>query len=362
MNKEPLLTSNFVSVWLTNFFLQAGRALLVPILPLYLKGLGANDGLIGLIMGGSFLFGVFVRPPIGRALDLRSKKKILFVGLSLAFCSSIGYMFLNSLWSIFIVRLLYTTGLTISGLTLITLVSEVIPQSRRGEGYGFFGTTHNFALAMAASAAPFLLNKYSFFVVFLSCSSLSLFPLIFQLKIKEVRVKEEIDSKKESGFIEKKALLPSFALFFGVFNRNSFNVFYPLFAASLGLNPGTFFSVMALALILSRFTIARVSDRYGRVVVIIPAYLVIILSTITIAFSSSHLPILIASAVYGLANGALISTLDALLIDRVEIHRRGTALAMFENSRGIAAVVSPVVLGVIAQAFGYDKAFLTSFQ
>lgn len=89
-------------------------------------------------------------------------------------------------------------------------------------------------------------------------------------------------------WFEKSVLPVAGSVFFLFVAYGGITTFVPLFAKSLHVNSGTFFLVFAAALALSRPLSGKLSDRFGEMVVILPA-LVVTVGALTVLSLSTGL-------------------------------------------------------------------------
>jgi MFS family permease len=90
-------------------------------------------------------------------------------------------------------------------------------------------------------------------------------------------------------------------------------------------NKGLFFMVFTLSSLLIRFVAGKVSDRYGRTLILKISLALLLISLLWIALANSSL--MCASAVYGVASGMLSPSVTAWTIDLSKPGQRGKAVA-----------------------------------
>ena len=82
-----------------------------------------------------------------------------------------------------------------------------------------------------------------------------------------------------------------------------------------------------IASVLIRFVAGKLSDNYGRVIVLKAALLLLTFSLILVGAANSTLSLLVASVVYGIATGILSPANNAWTIDLSLPEHRGKAVA-----------------------------------
>jgi MFS family permease len=106
--------------------------------------------------------------------------------------------------------------------------------------------------------------------------------------------------------------------------------FIPLIATSRGLdNPGLFYTVYAVAMLIVRAKAGEISDRRGRAIVILPGMLCAALAMMILGGTSGPIGVLVGAAAMGVGFGTVQPALMALTTDRVTAGERGKAMGTF---------------------------------
>jgi MFS family permease len=139
------------------------------------------------------------------------------------------------------------------------------------------------------------------------------------------------------------------------------HAFISIFAQSRGVqNPGFYFMVQAIALLVSRAFTGRLADQYGRGIAIIPG--VILMGAALALLPWAHgLSYFIASAsLFGLGFGSAQPATMALLIDRVRPEQRGLATSTYFTGFDVGISIGSILLGVVSQYWGFGIMWLIS--
>lgn len=122
------------------------------------KMLGADESQVGYIIGVYTLSALAIRPLAGYALDSLGRKKIYLLALA-TFGLLIGtYYFATSLVLLLVLRLIHglSWGVTTTGGG--TIVADILPSQRRGEGVGYFGLSMTLAMAIGPGIGLWLMG------------------------------------------------------------------------------------------------------------------------------------------------------------------------------------------------------------
>jgi MFS family permease len=132
------------------------------------------------------------------------------------------------------------------------------------------------------------------------------------------------------------------------------NAFISIFAQSRGIqNPGFYFMVQAIALLVSRMFAGRLADQYGRAIVIIPGIILMAVALALLPLAHGFLYFVISASLFGIGFGSAQPATMALLIDRVRPEQRGLATGTYFMGFDAGISLGSILLGVVSQHCGF---------
>lgn len=357
MKNEKLFTRNFVLTTLSTFVLFTSFYFLLVTLPLYILKIGGSESEIGLIIGVFTISAVLLRPHLGREVDRRGRKNVLLAGLLVFLLSMLLYTYTTSVASLLLLRVLHGIGWGAATTAATTLIADIAPVYRRGEAMGVFGIAANVAMAIGPALSFMLLYAPGFAdfqTLFLIAAVIALGALLLVLPVSET-----IIVRPKSPLFSREAFFPSALMFTITITYGSIVSFLPLFTQKQGItNPGIFFTVFAITLILIRVVAGKLSDIRGRRSVIIPGMVSVTLGLWVLSAASSLWIFLAAALFYGVGFGMVHPTLMALLVDRVDEKGRGAAMGTFTAAFDLGIGAGSILLGVVLQFAGFTVMYL----
>ncbi|GAB6617027.1 MULTISPECIES: MFS transporter [Bacillus] len=361
VKREPLWTKEFVALILANLCMFLGFQMLIPTLPVYVKEIGGTSSNIGFVVGMFTVAALFVRPLTGNALQKFSKKIILMIGTAICLLAMGSYLFASTIFLLLAVRILHGAGFGITTTTYGTVVSDLIPQARRGEGMGYFGLSGTIAMALGPLIGLWLMQTYNFTILFLCALSCTIVSLILtkllQIK-KSPQPPQQTSGTFLDGFIERKALLPSLLILCITLMYGGIGSFITLFATEVGIaDISLFFLFNALAIAVTRPFSGKLYDAKGHAFVIIPGVIITFAGIILLSYTTTIPSLIIAAACYGSGFGAIQPALQAWMIDRVAPHRRGVATATFFSAFDLGIGAGAIIFGFIAHFTNYATVY-----
>jgi MFS family permease len=139
--------------------------------------------------------------------------------------------------------------------------------------------------------------------------------------------------------------------------------FFPLYAIDQGvgfIGIGLFFTVYALSMGGVRPIIGVLSDRIGRVAVIVPFALISGLGVASFAVLGDLAGFMVIGAMLGAGMGAAQSTLSALSVDTIKPRLRGQAVAVGGTFTVLGISLGSMSMGPILLAGGYSATFIVT--
>lgn len=314
--------------------------------------LGGTSTQIGLIIGLFAFMSMLLRPPTGWIIDRRGNMPVLIAGMAIFLLASVGYALTRSVTAILSLRVFHGIGMALFPTAATVVVAELAPLPKRGEAMGWFGIANSVGLVLGPAAGMAVAGRMGYPMLFFVAGGTALLGLVCILMLPRIgRPSGWTGSVRWRDFFSRAAVLPSVLLLFLCVPYGMMVAFIPIIGAGRGLgNPGTIYTVFALAILLVRAKAGKISDQRGRAAVIIPGLLVAALAFAVLGVTSGPIGVLVGAAIYGLAFGSVQPALMALTADRVPPEERGKAMGTFytawEFGISAGATGSGVLLGV----------------
>ncbi|MBP1697931.1 MAG: transporter [Deltaproteobacteria bacterium] len=356
---RKILTRDFILVFFAQFTFIFVYHILIPTLPIYLSRLGSKETEIGVLIGSFSFSSLVLRPFIGRALLRISEKYFMITGALLFALTSLAYLLASPFWPFLVVRIFQGIGLAFFNTAVFTLISNISPGIHRGQSLSYFFLAQNISLALAPSFGMFLIDEFSFTVLFLVCLGVSLFSLFIANKLGRRQVLQLEDSSTEDGFFIHRKVLPSSIIsFFFYFIWGALCTFFPLYAIQNEVaNPGLFFTAIAIILILGRAFGGKVLDLYRIERVILYFLTLCVISMTILAFSKTLLMFILVGVIWGIGAALLNPAVMAHTLDRAGSYR-GPAMGTYTAFSDFGLSLGPVIMGIIIPWTGYSIMFL----
>jgi MFS family permease len=356
-SEERLLTSDFVFATLANFANSFGVQMLVATMPVYVLSLGGSQTDAGLIGGAVAFSALFFRPFIGWLTDAWRRRPLVLIGTSCYGLASVVYLLAGSIPVLVLGRVVHGFGLSCYTTAANAYLADIAPPRRRAEAMGMFAATQDIGLITGPAIGFALVGLIGFQRLFYFSASLAFTAFVISLFARERRQKWAVVRRPWSprtGIVAIDALpIAWIALCMGM-GFGPVNAFIAIFAQSRGIeNPGFYFTVQAIALLVSRTFAGRLADRHGRAYVIVPGIILMAtaLALLPLAYDFPHF--VISASLFGLGFGSAQPATMALLIDRVKPDQRGLAASTYFTGFDVGISTGAFALGMVSENWGF---------
>jgi len=335
---------------------------LIGVLPEFIAEIGGSPFAIGVIVSAFAIVPLLTRPFVGRFADRGHRVRMMLIGVATLVLSLALMTLSQDIWSLFLLRVAQGIGLSMFPTAAGSMVAELSPLPRRGEGVGYFGMSTSIAQMIFPALGVWLLSLWSFDVVFLVAAATAAFTLLVVSTFSEPETDAPASDQKPGGELLPRATIFPMAVFMTVtFSFGAATAFLPLLndERSLG-NVGLYFLVNGAVSVIIRPTAGRISDRHGRAVIMAPALVAAALGMIVLALADTTELMLLSGALGGFGLAGVHTGAFALSLDRVRDSQRGSATAIFQWAWDIGGLAAGPALGVVASTVSTAATFWTA--
>ncbi|MBO5742163.1 MAG: MFS transporter, partial [Bacteroidaceae bacterium] len=369
--KERLVTPSYLLIIAANFLQFFGFWLLIPVLPFYLQEVfDADKTSIGAILSCYTIAALCMRPFSGYLLDTFSRKPLYLLAYFLFTAMFGGYMLAGTLTLFILFRIIHGFSFGMVTVSGNTIVIDIMPSSRRGEGLGYYGLANNIAMSIGPMTGLFL-HDASIGYTTIFCCSLGACMLGF-LCAYLVKTPHKAPVKREpislDRFILLKGIPAGISLLLLSIPYGMTTNYVAMYAKQIGITTSTgfFFTLMAIGMAVSRLFSGKLVDK-GMITQVIQAgmYLVCIcffgLSAcgwVIEWFQEATLVIFyLIALLLGIGFGTMFPAYNTLFVNLAPNSQRGTATSTYLTSWDVGIGIGMVVGGYIAEISTFKMAY-----
>ncbi|OAF07736.1 hypothetical protein AYJ54_16650 [Bradyrhizobium centrolobii] len=342
-----------------------------PVLPTFAANLGASPEFIGVIVAASTITGIFFKLPSGALSDVLGRKRMMVIGALFFAAPPFLYPSVQEPWSLLALRFVHGFATAIFSPVASAYVAS-LTESGRGARLGWFSSAND----IGATAGPLIGGVVLYFtasysLTYLLVGALGVIGLLLVLRLPDVDslpVKAKTLGARAAefrqGLVEVLRTPPIFVaagieaiMYLGY---GAFLGFLPLYAKHVGRNDAEIafiFGVQLALAVVSKPIAGSLSDRVGRIPVIIIG-LLLCASALPLMFRSENLMVfLLVAPLLGLGVGAVTPVTNALAADLASDRRLGAAMGVFGTVLDIGEAAGPMLAGFLIGGLGYAATF-----
>ena len=370
---DPQRQRSLMILFVAGLLFWSSMTTLLPTLPLYINYIGGTKQQIGLVMG-CFAVGLLLSRFFFFLLaDTRSRKLVLIIGTTVAAIAPIGYLVINSIPLLMLLRAFH--GISIAGVTIgySALVADLAPPGRRGELIGYMSLAAPIGMGIGPAMGGFLAEATGYVPLFIVCSALGVISLFCASFVWEPhsmvgKNQVEINSDSSGEFAQQKfwqilgrrrVWVPTFVMLMVGLMFGTIVTFLPLFIqeSNIDLNSGLFYTVIAIASFTVRIFTGQASDRFGRGVFISIGLVCYFLCMLSLWTANSSNEILLAAIFEGSAAGLVIPIMITLMTDRCLPDQRGKFFCLCIGGFDLGLALAGPCFGLVAEQLSYRGMF-----
>ena len=370
--KDRLVTPGYCFILAANFLLYFGFWLLIPVLPFYLSEIfNAGNSTIGIILSCYTVAALCIRPFSGYFLDSFARKPLYLLAYFIFMTMFAGYIIAGSLGLFILFRIIHGVSFGMVTVGGNTVVIDIMPSSRRGEGLGYYGLSNNIAMAVGPMSGLFLHDAGMSYTTIFCCSLGSCIAGFICASLVKTPYKPPVKREPISldRFILLKGIPAGISLLLLSIPYGMTTNYVAMYAKEIGINAttGFFFTFMAVGMAISRIFSGKIVDK-GKITQVISAGLYIVVFSFfllsacvyIINWNSMACGIIFfaVALLLGVGFGIMFPAYNTLFVNLAPNNQRGTATSTYLTSWDVGIGIGMLTGGYIAEVSTFDKAYL----
>jgi DHA1 family multidrug resistance protein-like MFS transporter len=343
-----------------------------PVLPLFIRALDVPMGTVGFIAAASTLVGIVVSLPAGVLSDIIGRRRVILIAAIVFASAPFLYLLVSLPWHLVIVRIYHGFATAILGPVAMAAVADTFDE-RRGERMGWYSSATMVGRFLAPFVGGALIFGNDFRWVYLATGAIGILALIAAIRLPLStttsnsiggalrRGRNEIWSDIKTILTHRGILATSAVEAVQYFAFGCLEVFLPIFldeqAGFSTIQIGSLFTIQVIVATLTKPITGRLSDKCGRVPVIVAGLLLGGITMAFITYSYNYLLLAVLIGLFGLGLATVTASTAALVADLSRSSSHGGALGILSSVMDIGHSAGPMVGGILISALNYKKAF-----
>jgi MFS family permease len=354
-----------------SFFVAVGFGIISPTLPLFARSFGVSHAQVGAIIS-AFAFARFATGLVsGKLVDKFGERLVYSFGIGFVSLTSFAAGFAQNYEQLLVFRAVGGFGSSMFSVAAGSILIRAVDDDHRARAQSLYNGT--FLVGMMAGPvvggalsgfslrAPLII--YGFLLIISSSSG------AFLLRNSALAAKPTAKQERETITLRSALALKPYRIALFISFCSAWVLFgmsrsiLPLFMVEeINVSPSfmgfgfTITTIVNGALLLKA---GKLSDIKGRRFSAVTGTSFLTLFILAIAFTTQPWMFIAASVIVGFG-GAFLSTTPSAIVGDVLEGKGGQVIGLFQMSGDAGAMIAPVVLGAIADGYGFRPAFLVS--
>ena len=337
-----------------------GLFIVLPVLSLYALNLeGANEFLVGLIVGVYAISQMIFQVPFGALSDKIGRKKALTIGLLIFVVGSIVCALASEIYTMLFGRFLQGVGAV--GAVATAMISDFVAEENRSKAMAIMGAFIGLSFTLSMVLGPLLARSYGLSSLFYLSAALSLLcvVLLYTVVPKEIKVSAKAQ-KVPFGklFLQKDYMIINFTSFMQkMLTSIAFLVIPIVLVREYGYESSELYKVYALGAVLGFLAMGlagALGDGKGlSKVILIAGTLLFAITYAIFALSFTKFLFVVGIAIFFIGFNLHEPIMQSTATKFVKSSQKGTALGIFNSFGYFGSFVGGAVGGYIMHAFDF---------
>jgi MFS family permease len=343
-----------------------------PVLPLFAGSLGIPDKTLGFVAAASTIVGILVSFPAATLSDFIGRRRLLLIAAFVFATAPFGYLLVTNVWSLVLVRMYHGLATAILGPIAMAAVADTY-STGRGERMAWYSSATMVGRFLAPLLGGALIFGSDYHWVYLVDGLLGVLALCAALLVKfpqkaapvVKREKRNIGKEVIAIVTHRGILSTSLVEAVQYFAYGAVETYLPRYLTEntrfSTLAIGSLFTGQIVVVALTKPIMGRLSDRHGRVPIIISGLILGGIVTAALSFSINWFVLIVLIGLFGLGLATVTASTSALVADISKSSNRGSAMGLLSTIMDIGQSLGPiltgVMLGIFAGTFQYKIAF-----
>lgn len=344
-----------------------------PVLPLFIKGMGGADYILGIIAAASPFAGIVLSFPVGFIADEIGKRKLLLMSAFIFTISPLLYLIVSHPLLLIPIRFFHGMATAIMGPVAAAMIVGFF-EKNKAEKLGIYSSATLFGRTLAPLAGGFIISYFAsmghlvnFRIVYI-VAFLTALPILFltllipkepQTLVAKVRLRDMFRALRQflrEGVLMSTALVEMSTYFiYGVLEA-----YLPVFLTVRHIPPnliGLLFSLQVISIALTKPFFGKLADRIDKRIQILVGITLLMVTTVFIYFITDYVLLVLTIILFGIGMSLSTIATNTYVVEQVEKNRQGTALGLLSALMDVGQTSGPFVTGFIVTWYSYQMGF-----
>ena len=358
----------FAIMWFAMFVIAVGFGMVVPILPVFARDLGASGLWLGLAFSGFAVTQTPLTPVMGRLGDRWGRRPFIVAGLGIYVFVGIGLALADTFQAVAALRMVMGVGGACMFTSALATIGELAPRGREGRYMGLFMVSFTSGFGIGPLIGGLLKDSVGVDAAFLTLAGAAVFALLLVAVLMPSQSATRRTDEELAAIAPVRDMLRDFrvlALFafnftFGL-GIGAVMTFIAIFMNDVLLASATMVGLVvgSRAVLSSVFQpiFGRLADRMPRHHMVAASGVLLAAATAAIPLSPTVMALLVVFLLLGLAESAAMPASMAITTDLGRVYGYGTLMGVTNAILVFGLLAGSLGSSVVETQWGVDNVF-----
>ena len=359
----------FCSLFFSIFAAVTGVGIVVPLLPVYAKNLGASGFYIAMVFGAFSISRTAALPYFGRLSDRKGRKPFIIAGLFAYFLISLFFLFADTVRGISGLRFIQGIASAVMMPAIQAYVADITPRGKEGRVMGAFHMSMFLGLTAGPLIGGVIHDRLGMDAAFLCMAILSLIGFLMSFFFLP-QVRFEPSLKQSGPMVPWKTLIFDREIAGLLAFRFSHTVcigvvwgFLPVLAdLRLSLSSSHIGILIMLGVFISGLfhaPMGYLADRFDKKKMVISGGALMAYGVWSLTYSIDFMDMVVANILFGVGGGVAMPALMAMAVFAGKrAGAMGSVMALMTSAHSLGMMTGAFAAGAIMDAFTLSHAFV----
>ncbi len=367
-DNRPLYTdTNLKIIFSITLMAVLGVSSITPAFPKISRELNITPQSVGMLIIFFTLPGIILTPIFGVVADRLGRKKVMIPSMLLFGIAGTACFFVKHFETLLVLRFLQGVGAASIGSLNITLIGDIYSGKDRPKAMGYNASLLSIATASYPILGGLLATIAWYFPFILPVFAIPIaFVILFRLDNPEPRSSQNLKSylrsiaeniKTRSAIIYFTTSLVTFIILYGCYLT-----YFPfLLNHNFHASPfiiGLTMSSMSIVTAITSSQLGKLSQKFSEIRLLQTSFILYTVSLIMVPLMQSIWLLLIPAAIFGVAQGLNIPSVQILLTRIAPLEHRGAFMSFNGMVLRLGQTLGPVLMGTVIVYFELTGVFI----
>lgn len=355
--REPLFTTRFVMLWAYAFITFFSAFQLLPAIPFRILELGGSKAEAGWFLSVYTFASAFAAPLMGNVADHLGRRRLLVIASVLFIGFSFAYGVIRYLPLLLLIGAIHGSIWSAILSSASAIMSEFIPDSRRTQGFAYWGLASTGAIAIAPAAGLYIF-RFGWATLCNELAALSVVMAVWALLLPSTQSPRLLGATRMREAWDWSVIRITFSLTVASFGYGGVMTYAAIMAIERHITPPSIYlTVYAVSLVIFRLCFSHLGDQLGPKRMLYPSLALVPIAFFILAVAHQRWQMILSAAIFGVGFGGAYPAFVSFVLEHTDSARRartfGSIVWAFDTGIGTGSLL----VGAIGQRLGLGTAF-----